>query len=73
MGSHTLVDVAGVGLFPGLASLLLVSRWSGGGLLSGFLLLGDRSFARRRLAAGGWLLFSSFGRHFWEVMDVKCD
>jgi hypothetical protein len=66
--SHTFVDVAGVGLLPGLATLLLVARWSGGGLLAGFLLVGW-CLASWGLAASGGLLLSSFGRHFW---DLEC-
>lgn len=58
----TLVDVAGVGLLPGLGALLLVAGWGGGLLASLFLLSG--SLAGRGLAAGGGSLLC-FGRHFW--------
>jgi len=47
----TLVDVAGVGLLPGLGALLLVAGGSSR-LLAGLLLL-SRSLAGRGLAAGG--------------------
>lgn len=59
----TFVDVAGVGLLPGLAAFLLVTRGRGGGLLASFLLLG-RGLASWGFAASGGLLLSSFGRHF---------
>jgi hypothetical protein len=57
----TLVDVAGVGLLPGLGALLLVARGSGC-LLASLLLLGGR-LAGRGLAAGGGSLLG-LGRHF---------
>ena len=60
---HTFVDVARVGLLPRLATLLLLARRSGGGLLAGFLLIG-RCLASWGLATSRGLLLSSFGRHF---------
>lgn len=71
----TFVDVRGVGLFSRLGSLLLVTR-CGGSLLSGFLLVTGRCLTSWSLASGrgGFLLSSSFWRHFWWfwwVWDVK--
>ena len=60
---HTFVAVAGVGLLPRLATLLLLARWSGSCLLAGFLLVGW-CLASWGLATSGRLLLSSFGRHF---------
>jgi len=57
------VDVAGVSLLPGLATLLLLARWGGGGLLASFFLVRG-GFASWGLAASGGLLLSSFRRHF---------
>lgn len=57
----TFVDVAGVGLLPGLGALLLVARGSSG-LLASLLLLGGRLASRGLSAGGGGLL--CFGRHF---------
>jgi hypothetical protein len=59
----TLVDVARVGLLPGLGALLLLAG-GGGGLLASLLLLGGR-LASRGLAAGGGSLLG-FGRHFGD-------
>jgi hypothetical protein len=59
----TFVDVAGVCLLPGLATLLLLARRSGGSLLACFLLVGW-SLASWGLATSGGLLFSGFRRHF---------
>jgi len=59
-----LVDVRGVGLLPGLASLLLVT-WGSGGLLASFLwLVRSGSLSGWGLSAGGGLLLSSFRGHF---------
>lgn len=58
----TFVDVAGVGLLPGLGALLLLA--GGGGLLAGLLLLSRCLSASWGLAAGR----GSLGRlwsHFW--------
>lgn len=59
----TFVDVGGIRLLSGLASLLLVARGSGGSLLAGLLLLSRWGLASGGLAASGGLLLGSFGRH----------
>lgn len=63
MEPRTLVDVARVGLLPGLAPLLLLARGSGGLLASLFLL--GRCFTSWGLATSSrWLLLGGFSRHF---------
>jgi len=59
-----LVDVAGVGLLAGLATLLLLAGGSGGSLLAGLLLLSGSLAANRGLATGAGLLLSGLGGHF---------
>lgn len=61
--SPTFVNVAGVCLLPGLATLLLLTRWGGGGLLASVLFLGGGSLSSWGLAPSGRLLLGSFGRH----------
>lgn len=59
-----LIDIRGVGLLPGLGSLLLVA-WGSSGLLSSLLwLVRSWGFASWGLSAGGGLLLSSFRGHF---------
>lgn len=67
---HTLVDVRGVGLLAGLATLLLLASGSGGSLLASFLLL-SRSLASWGLATSAGLLFGSLRRHDEKVR--KCE
>lgn len=66
----TLVDVRGVGLLPGLSTLLLVAGGSGSSLLAGFLLLSGSLAASRGLATGAGLLLSGFGRHI-ERFEIR--
>ena len=63
----TLVDVRRVGLLPGFATLLLVARCGGGGLLASFLLLSRNLAASGGLASGGGLLLGSLGGHFDDL------
>jgi len=58
-----LVDVGGVGLLPGLGSLLLITRGSGGLLSSLLWLVSSWGLASWGLSAGGGLLLSSFRGH----------
>lgn len=62
---ENLIDVGGIGLLPGLATLLLVASGSSGCLLASFLLL-SRSLSSGCLATSARLLLGSFGRHFCE-------
>jgi len=66
-GKLTLVDVAGVGLLPGLGALLLVAG-GGGGLLASLLLLSG-CLSGRGLATGSGSLLC-FGRHFGKSVGV---